>query len=431
MSETLQRNLAAIERRWPDVARRLLAENTEAVPAQLLEGQGSTLSVNGIQLTSRHDRVAEAQRQAESLPSDSPQLYLYGTGLGDLQRVLLAANTLRALHVHILNGALFALVLQLLEQDDWLTDPRVELAYADAASEIRLPFFALPAELVLADDSSARIRDRLVSEVHVGFTNQTFSPDSAETAERLEQGRALLLSDADVADLFDSQRGRDAFIIATGPSLQQHLPRLTEVFHAAQRPVFICVDTAYVSLRQHGIKPDLVISIDHRIAPRHLPPEDTDGIALVYLPGQDADVLKAWQGPRYGGYSSSPIYSVMRNEIPRGHLHMGGSVIHPAVDLAVKMGAPRVTLFGADFAFPGGKTHTGWGDGHLGPNVDVARHWVLDGRGDKVKTQLNFRSYLIELERYIASHPDVTFLNTSRDGAFIAGTTFDPTWTPA
>ncbi|WP_296182536.1 motility associated factor glycosyltransferase family protein [Pseudomonas sp. UBA1879] len=431
MSETLQRNLAAIERRWPDVARRLLAENTEAVPAQLLEGQGSTLSVNGIQLTSRHDRVAEAQRQAESLPADSPQLYLYGTGLGDLQRVLLAANTLRALHVYILNGALFALVLQLLEQDDWLTDPRVELAYADAASEIRLPFFALPAELVLADDSSARIRDRLVSEVHVGFTNQTFSPDSAETAERLEQGRALLLSDADVADLFDSQRGRDAFIIATGPSLQQHLPRLTEVFHAAQRPVFICVDTAYVSLRQHGIKPDLVISIDHRIAPRHLPPEDTDGIALVYLPGQDADVLKAWQGPRYGGYSSSPIYSVMRNEIPRGHLHMGGSVIHPAVDLAVKMGAPRLTLFGADFAFPGGKTHTGWGDGHLGPNVDVARHWVLDGRGDKVKTQLNFRSYLIELERYIASHPDVTFLNTSRDGAFIAGTTFDPTWTPA
>lgn len=431
MSEILQRNLAAIERRWPDVARRLLAENTEAVPAQLLEGQGSTLSVNGVQLTSRHDRVAEARVQADSLPPGSPHVHVYGTGLGDLPRVLLATDTLQTLHVHILNGALFALVLQLLEHDDWLSDPRVRLVYADAAAEICLPFFALPAELVLADDSSARIRDRLVSEVHVRFTNQDFAPDNPENAQRLEQGRALLLNDADVADLFGSQRGRDVFVIATGPSLQQHLPRLTQVFRAAERPLFICVDTAYVSLRQHGIKPDLVVSIDHRIAPRHLPPDDSDGIALVYLPGQDADVLKAWQGPRYGGYSSSPIYSVIRETIPRGSLHMGGSVIHPAVDLAVKMGAPRITLFGADFAFPGGKTHTGWGDGHLGPNVDIARHWVLDGRGDKVKTQLNFRSYLIELERYIALHPEVIFLNTSRDGALIAGTDFDPNWTPA
>jgi hypothetical protein len=431
MSEILQRNLAVIEQRWPDVARRLLAENTDAVPAQLLEGQGSTLSINGVQLTSRHDRVAEAQLQADSLPANSPHVHVYGTGLGDLPRVLLAADTLHTLHVHILNGALFALVLQLLEQHDWLADSRVVLAYADATAEIRLPFFALPAELVLADDSSARIRDRLVSEVHVRFTNQEFARDNAENLQRLEQGKTLLRADADVADLFDSQRGRDAFIIATGPSLQQHLPRLAEVFQAPDRPLFICVDTAYVSLRKHGVRPDLVVSIDPRIVPRHLPPDDTEGIALVYLPGQDIGVLTAWQGPRYGGYSSSPVYSVIREEIPRGTLHMGGSVIHPAIDLAAKMGAPRITLFGADFAFPGGKTHTGWDDGLLGPSVDIARHWVLDGRGRKVKTQLNFRSYLIELERYIARHPDVTFLNTSRDGALIAGAAFDPDWTPA
>jgi hypothetical protein len=108
---------------------------------------------------------------------------------------------------------------------------------------------------------------------------------------------------------------------------------------------------------------------------------------------------------------------------------VGGSVIHPAIDLGVKMGASRITLFGADFAFPGGKTHTGWQDGDLGPQMNIARHWVRDGRGNKVKTQLNFRSYLIELERYIALHPEVQFFNTSRDGALIDGTSFDPDWT--
>lgn len=429
MSEILQRNLAVIDQRWPDVAQRLRVENAEAVPAQLVEGRESTLSIGGIQLTSRHDRLAEAQIQTQSLPHNSPVVHLYGTALGDLQRVMLAGHLLQTLYVHILNGALFALVLQLLEQDDWLSDPRVHLAYADARSEIQLPFFALPAELVLADDSSARIRDRLVSEVHVGFNNQAFAADTADNTRLLEQGRALLERDTDVAALFGTQPGRDVFVIATGPSLQQHLPRLLNVANSANRPLIICVDTAYVPLRNQGIIPDVVVSIDHRITARHLPVEGSAHIALVYLPGQDAVMLEGWQGPRYVGYSSSPLYARLREEIPKATLHVGGSVIHPAVDLAVKMGAARITLFGADFAFPGGKTHTGWQDGDLGPALGIAKHWVRDGRGNKVKTQLNFRSYLIELERFIARHPEVTFLNTSRDGALIAGTDFDPDWT--
>lgn len=429
MNEIFQRNVAVIEQRWPEVAQRLLAENTDAVPAELVEGRGSTLSVAGIQLTSRHDRVAEAHTQAASLPPDSPVVHLYGTGLGDVQRVILASNALQTLHIHILNGAVFALVLQLLEQQDWLADPRVVLAYADAQAEIRLPFFALPAELVLADDSSARIRDRLVSEVHVSFNNRDFSTDNPETVERLERGRALLQSDADVAALFGTQPGRDVFVIATGPSLQQHLPRLLEVAQRKERPLLICVDTAYVPLRNQGIRPDIVVSIDHRITRRHLPAPDSQGITLVYLPGQDAAMLADWNGPRYVGYSSSPMYAQISQQIPKARLFVGGSVIHPAVDLAVQMGAASITLFGADFAFPGGRTHTGWQDGALGPELSIAKHWVLDGRGDKVKTQLNFRSYLIELERYITQHPDVRFFNTSRDGALIAGAEFDQEWT--
>lgn len=429
MDEIYQRNSAVLAERWPAVMQRLSGEDPSSVPAQLLEGHGSTLSVAGIQLTSRHDRLAEARIQADSLPAKSPVIHLYGTGLGDLQRVLLASDGLEQLHVHILNGALFALVMQLLEQNDWLSDPRVVLGYADARTEIQLPFFALPAELVLADDANARIRDRLVSEVHVDFNNQEFSPDNPENLRRLEQGRALLESDTDVAALFGTQAGRDVFVIATGPSLQQHLPRLSSTFERADRPLFICVDTAYVPLRKQGIKPDLVVSIDHRITSRHLPADETQGVALVYLPRQDAAMLQAWQGPRYVGYSTSPVYSRIRQQVPRANLHVGGSVIHPAIDLAVKMGAARITLFGADFAFPGGKTHTGWQDGDLGPEMSIARHWVLDGRGNKVKTQLNFRSYLIELERYIVQHPEVRFFNTSRDGALIAGTEFDPEWT--
>ncbi|AUG01010.1 motility accessory factor Maf-2 [Pseudomonas sp. 09C 129] len=426
MSESFEGNAQAIQARWPRLLERLLAEDSAALQADLVEGLGSTLSISGIQLTSRHDRTAEARIQAASLPADSPVIHLYGTGLGDLQQILLENPALQRLQVHILNGAVFALVLQLLDQQAWLNDPRVELGYAGDLAEIQLPFFALPSELVLADDYNAKIRDRLVSEVHLAFNNRDFVVDSPEVAQRLQASAELVASDNDVAQLFGSQPGREIFVIATGPSLERHFERLREIRAQARRPLFICVDTAYRPLLKQGIEPDIVVSIDHRISSLHLPPEKSAAITLVYLPMVDPQILALWQGPRYVGYSASPIYTRIREQLPKAQLYVGGSVIHPAVDLAVKMGAEQVTLFGADFAFPMNKTHAGWLDGELGPQLGAARHWVLDGHGQRVRTQLNFRSYLCELERFIAGHPRVRFYNSSRDGAMIAGTTYHP-----
>ncbi len=425
MSDFFQANAEILQRRWPALFERLMSEDSTAIQAELVQGLGSTLSVNGIQLTSRHDRLHEAQVQAASLP-EKPQLHVYGTALGDLPQVLLERVGLERLYVHILNGALFALVVQLLDQRQWLEDPRVELFYAGDHPDFFTPFFALPAEMLLADDFNAKVRDRLVSEVHLSFNNRDFDPQSMEIQQRLQECLPVLLADADVAQLFDTCAGREIYVIATGPTLEQHYQRLAAIRQRAERPLFICVDTAYRPLREHGIVPDLVVSIDQRISFRHLPFEESDGIPLVYLPTSDPAVLKAWKGKRYGGYSASPIYADLREQHPRAQLHVGGSVIHPAVDLAVKMGAAGITLFGADFAFPMNKTHAGWNDGELGPPVNQARHWVRDGHGQRVSTQLNFRGYLCVLERFIAAHPQVVFLNSSRSGALIAGTGFNP-----
>ncbi|MEN5089649.1 6-hydroxymethylpterin diphosphokinase MptE-like protein [Pseudomonas protegens] len=423
MSDSLEHNARVLGERWPVLLERLLAEDSDALQADLVEGLGSTLSIAGIQLTSRHDRTREAHTQAASLP-EAPVLHLYGCGLGDLQRALLQRPELTRLYVHILNGAVFRLVLQLLDQQDWLADPRVELLYAGDLPEIQLPFFALPAELVLADDYSAKIRDRLISETHLSFNNRLFSADAPDIAARLAAIEPWVRADRDVAELFDLHAGREVFVIATGPSLEQHYQALRAVAEQPERPLLICVDTAYLPLLKQGIRVDLVVSIDQRISTVHLPGQGSDGVVLVYMPLADPLVLEGWRGPRYVGYSSSPVFQALRQRIPRAQLHAGGSVIHPAVDLAVKMGGRRITLFGADFAFPQNRTHAGWQDGDLGPQAGVARHWVLDGHGQRVKTQLNFRSYLCELERYIASRPEVVFFNTSRSGAMILGTTF-------
>ena len=81
-----------IRQRWPALWPRLLAQDVESIQAELTEGLGSTLSIDGIQLTSRHDRVKEAELQAASLP-EVAVLHLYGTGLGDLPRALLSRSS--------------------------------------------------------------------------------------------------------------------------------------------------------------------------------------------------------------------------------------------------------------------------------------------------------------------------------------------------
>ena len=415
-----------ISQRWPALWPRLLAQDVESIQAELTEGLGSTLSIDGIQLTSRHDRVKEAELQAASLP-EVAVLHLYGTGLGDLPRALLGRTGLKRLEVKIMNGALFALVLRLLDQQDWLADPRIELMMAGDESEISLPFFALPPELLLVEDAAARIRDRLVSEIELPFASARFDAEHPAVTRRLAENRPLLASDGDVASLFGLARGKHALIVASGPTLQTNLATLQAQLQTRRQDyLLISVDTALAFLLRHGIRPDIVVTIDDAIHGSRLPADQSAQTTLVYYPTVPTAALLAWQGPRKAAYSRSPMYQTLRQEIPKGTLHSGGSVIHPAVDLAVLMGCQQVILLGTDFAFPGELTHSGWADGALGPTASQALSWTLDGHGRRVKTNPNFSAYRTELERYIARHPEVHFWNSSREGAEIAGCSYHP-----
>lgn len=415
-----------IHQRWPALWPRLLAQDVESIQAELTEGLGSTLSIDGIQLTSRHDRVKEAELQAASLP-EVAVLHLYGTGLGDLPRALLGRTGLKRLEVKIMNGALFALVLRLLDQQDWLADSRIELMMAGDESEIRLPFFALPPELLLVEDAAARIRDRLVSEIDLPFASARFDAEHPAVTRRLAENRELLTSDGDVASLFGLARGKHALIVASGPTLQTNLATLQAQLQTRRQDyLLISVDTALAFLLRHGIRPDIVVTIDDAIHGSRLPADQSAQTTLVYYPTVPTAALLAWQGPRKAAYSRSPMYQALRQEIPKGSLHSGGSVIHPAVDLAVQMGCQQIILLGTDFAFPGELTHSGWADGALGPTASQALSWTLDGHGRRVKTNPNFSAYRTELERYIARHPEVHFWNSSREGAEIAGCSYHP-----
>ncbi|MGL4449072.1 MAG: motility associated factor glycosyltransferase family protein [Aeromonas sp.] len=421
MSDFFTLNLQVLARRWPKWHAALTA--VEPIAAEVLEGLDATLLVNGRQLTSRHDRQQEARDIAALITMPAPAAALYGIGLGDVPRELLRRPALQQLQVVILNTALFALVLQVTDQRDWLQDPRVVLTAAAEHAQVMTPFTFLTAELALADAASQKLRDRVVVQTKLQApANQT---NAQHERLRLEANLPLIKQDADAAELFNTLVQPEVYVLATGPTLAEHFAWLTRVRKQAVRPLFIAVDTALRPLLAQGIVPDIVVSVDKNITATHLLPEQLAGVPLVYSPLLKTEVLHLWRGPRYVMYEAGNAnFAALRRQWPKAELFTGGSVIHPATDLAVRMGAQKITLFGADFAFPSDKTHAGWEDGAISVKADYGRYSVLNGAGESVNTLLSFMIYLNSMEEFIRRHPTVAFYNASRAGAMIAGAAY-------
>ncbi|PIW60938.1 6-hydroxymethylpterin diphosphokinase MptE-like protein [Shewanella sp. CG12_big_fil_rev_8_21_14_0_65_47_15] len=422
MTDLFTSNIAIIEDRWPMVATAIKSQSIEHLDAHLVQGQNQTISVNGIQLSSRHDRMAEVNLNISKLPPHSHIVHLYGLGLGDLPRELLLNYPLEKLNVTLLNLAVTQLVLSYTDQTDWLSNPKCELHLATSETTLAIPFLTSSAELVLADDDGAALRNKLLIRYQTRFAARAHQAQDPQILARLQQNTELVQKDADVSELYRSPH-QQVIVVGTGPSLEAALSTLKEVFKRKNRPLMIAVDTALKPLLQMGIRPDIVVSIDADINEKHLLPEQSSGIHLVYFPRLASEVLTRWQGKRFVAYGKHALYDSLRTIKHHDTLYTGGSVLHPAVDLAVKMQAKQVFLIGCDLSFPNNKTHTGWADGELNMHIasQASHQWVLNNQGKKVTTSLSFISYIDALEAYIRIHPNTVFYTTSTLGAQIKG----------
>jgi len=420
-------NMKIVIARWPEIGRVLQGAPRPAEVTLVTHYPCPTLFIDGIHMSSGYDPVREAELQAALVPEDCRSAWVYGVGAGHLPRVLLKRAALARLTVVIMNHGIAALSMAYFEHADWLADPRVKLVLAEHEQEIRVPFAAVPPCLQLASDVAAKLRDLVFLELATPFIRKRHQADDAVLQQRLEDNRPYVQGDGDVVELFDTRRGATIVVAAAGPTLAEHFEWLVT---QKGKLSLIAVDAAVKPLVENGVVPDVVVSSDRQEVVSGFFAETDLGCLqksiLVYLPMVHGDALRVWPGRRLTFYSSDPVYENMRNFCSKGLLFDSGSVLHPAVDLAVKMGAQKVILLGADFAFPTGRSHV------VGCHVlserrcalDEGVHWVLDGYGERVATAPSYRGYLRDLERYIGQHTDVFFVCGSRSGARIEGTSF-------
>ena len=437
MTELFATNLSIIAKRWPIVAAAIKSQSIDHLDAHLVQGQNQTISVNGIQLSSRHDRIAEAQLFISTLPSNVHQVTVYGVGMGDVPSLLTDNPQYQKIEVCILNLAVFALLLCYTDQREWLSHPNV-LLNAMPSATLQFPNVAITPDLNLVSDDNATLRDLLVMELNRDFTNRHHQIDDPEILKRFADNQVFITNDPDAAHLTKSYNPYKAIVIGSGPSLEEHYAYLKQLTLSPSKPLLIAADTALRGLLHHQIKPDIVVCIDGLISSYHLPLSETQEINLVYFPRVAPEVLAHWLGPRFVAYGTSKIYDSMAQLNPKLRLFTNGSVIHPAIDLAVKLHAKEITLLGCDFCYCNNKSHAFWNDYPFESKdkseklwveaviqkVKEAKHWLINGKGQRIATDLNLRAYLRHLERYIAKHPQVKFYQASLSGAKIRGSQY-------
>ncbi|MBF0177216.1 MAG: DUF115 domain-containing protein [Magnetococcales bacterium] len=420
-------NTSIVQQRWPG----LWQLSPQGTIRHRIEPIQDGILVDHLHLFSLSDPWEEARLQAESVPPGATAAHVYGLGSPHLPQTLLARPGIQHLTVILLNTDLFFQSLAIMDHQAWLSDTRTNLVTWREAGLPRKPLATSSVALHLAgpDPAAKVLATRVRLALESDFQDRRFL-EHPLLMERIRQNKPLINQDPGVENLFNTHPGDTILVAGAGPTLDDHLLLL------ANRPVatpLIAVDGALLPLRQADILPDIVVTMEHQPIVFTLFQDVQEDpsllrVPLVYFPASDPAVLDMWPGPRYLACSYSPAYAEIRQQRPLSHLYASGSILHAAVDLAIRMGAGQILFVGTDFSFPGGQSHA-QGNPSLSWQTRADTTPMLpNGLGTEVASSLAMNSNLLELEQLIETHPRVTFINAGRRGARIRGTHYLDTW---
>ncbi len=416
----LENNLEIIYKRWPELVSQLKSADITGVEF-VSDTPNFTMLVDGLHIGSCFDRVREAALQAGCIHQDMREVWVYGVGLGDLPRFVLSYTHLERINVCFFSERVLMASLVFFDHKDWLSDPRVSLRRASNSDGLRQPFVVSPVCLEFIGDDQGRIRDEILLFLETPYLKARYIGNK-EFQQQLINNDVFLKTDSKLDVVLSKINQKVAYVVGAGPSLDDSIQELREIDRA--QALIIAVDAALKPLLSQGIVPHVVVTIDGnaKLVSKMF---DVDlallkNSLLVYFPIVDHDVIKRWPGERCAVVSHSELFDAVRDKYSLREIFASGTVFHPAVDLAVKVGCEKVYFVGADMSYPTGVTHA-LGVSHREEQAPYTNAFLKSVAGGVVPTIRSFVGYVMDLEAYIALHPEVRFVNCSRIGAYIEG----------
>ncbi|MFW5716752.1 MAG: 6-hydroxymethylpterin diphosphokinase MptE-like protein [Spirochaetota bacterium] len=387
-------------------------------------------SVNGLQVGgrtihfhSRYSALREAERLADSA-GDARFAVVIGFGMGHHVRAL-ARRGVRSLVVEP-DAALLRSALERGDFVELIRSGHLALASDDPHSLVHtlgrsylpaldgdLAVVELPGRVAAEPERLAGVRSVVRHAVDALKDDLAVQTRFAAVWARNTLLNAARVSSSGLPDW----RGLPVTVAAAGPSLEGYLAG------RAARPTdrLVAVDTALPVLIAHGIRPDLVVSIDCQLTTYHhflsasFPALPT--VAELSLPPSLLERL-ASPLPVLGNH---PLHALLAHHgLPLPHIETSsGNVAQASVELAARLGASRVTLVGADFSYPDGRTYPRGSyidryfrsrAGRLGPLAGALYRFLMDRPGltrlethDNSWTQPTLTTYATRMAGAVAS----------------------------
>ncbi|MCI8626579.1 MAG: motility associated factor glycosyltransferase family protein [Lachnospiraceae bacterium] len=256
------------------------------------------------------------------------------------------------------------------------------------------------------------IRDCKVREESVIATNVVHG---TKRAENMLKALQLLPQNSVLKRLPEELTEQVPFmIIAAGPSLAQNIGELKK---AEGKAILLAVDRAVPILKEHGIQPDLAITLDPVKNPDYL--GETGKIPLLCNFASNKKTMELHKENLifYGGYGYvKKLFDIINKTVPG--IDTGGSVATAAMTVCMALRIKKVILVGQDLAFKDGKTHAD--DKRSDRNMDLYSVEGVDGT--QIQTRRDWYIFLRWFEQVIQQNTWMHVIDATEGGARIQGT---------
>ena len=223
-----------------------------------------------------------------------------------------------------------------------------------------------------------------------------------------------------------------AVIVSTGPSLYKQLPLLKE--YAPYLTIF-CVDASFPILTKHGIKPDIVVTLErveptadfYKKTPKAAQKDIIFALTSIVHQATTNSITKGIKS-----FSMRPFgYTRFFDLREYGYAGIGMSAANMAYELIVHSRFEKCVFIGQDLAFsPDGKTHSkdaifGENESQYKKSNNALEKILIPAYGGEgvVETSVVWKMFLNFFEKDIAETPyELEVIKATEGGARIEGT---------
>lgn len=450
-AQHLERNLAAVESEFGTLAGTIGSADIPADCTIRFEREIPRMSLNGKLVHSAREPAREAARLVDSVLEGRPAVAAIFLGFGLGYYIEYALETQPHLHCVVYEPDPGMLKAAFSARDCTATIQSGRLSIITEAD----PEALAPIMEKLSRDRLVIIRNRPLYERHEReyreleshvdnyfqrreINHNTLVRFGRRWVRNLAENLHVVARSTPITRLKDSFSGIPALLLAGGPSLDEALPRIRDLY---RRMVIIAVDTSLHAALRAGVTPDYVVVVDPQYwNTRHLDAATGSECDIISESSTHPRVFRLLKGPVSMCSSLFPLGRFIEDAWGSefGTLGAGGSVATTAWDFARYIGCNPIYCAGLDLAFPRHNTHfrgsffesraLTWCRRDY-PVETMAFSYLHSGQceqvrannGQHVLSDTRMRIYRWWFETQMRRYPETTTVTLSNDGAFIDG----------